>query len=132
MFVPFRDGMYLMNITQGFTLGYYLCHLRRPKPVFAGFFCGGLPGAAAEFARIATAHASLEGHIADQSSGASSTAVQTKSLLKAAALRREKEFRQTAIALKYTIPGLDKSFKMPAHGGDMEVVASHYAVTSDK
>ena len=31
MFVPFRDGMYLMNVTQGFTLGYYLCHLRRQE-----------------------------------------------------------------------------------------------------
>ena len=91
--------------------------------VHSAEYAVGLPGAAAEFARMTAAHTNLEGHIADQTSGASTTAVVAKSLLRAAALRREKEFRQTAIALKYTIPGLDKSFKMPAHDGDMEVVA---------
>ncbi len=36
MFVPFRDAIYFSKLTQGFTLGYYLCHLRRPFSISIG------------------------------------------------------------------------------------------------
>ncbi len=82
-----------------------------------------LAQASAQFTRVSNAHAAMEAFIADQTSGSSSAAVAAKSLLKAAARRRMRDYARTAQAMTYDDPGIEKEFKMPAGNSDSTIIA---------